>query len=157
MSTKPLRETGAALSVAQKQFASIRQNRSSRLKKTPTSKSRMGNLQSGVDPGLVASAATRPDLPLVSWRLCDKNVCGLPEGEELWAIGRGFIVRDLPWTVEKLRAIPPFEFENWAVIALGGIANKSKVGDMGIDGRIFPVGAEPLAPGHDELQLHERW
>ena len=38
----------------------------------------------------------------------------------LWRAGRGFVVRDLPWTVEKLRAIPPFEFENWVVIALGG-------------------------------------
>src|ERR1035438_10379609 len=90
-------------------------------------------------------------------RLRDKNVCGLPEGEELWAIGRGFIVRDLPWTVEKLHALPPFEFENWAVIALGGIANKSKIGDMGIYGRIFPVGAEPADPKSDELALHERW
>jgi hypothetical protein len=35
----------------------------------------------------------------------------------LWRAGRGFVVRDLPWTVEKLRVIPPFEFENWAVIA----------------------------------------
>jgi carbamoylphosphate synthase small subunit len=32
---------------------------------------------------------------------------------------RGFVVRDLPWSEEKLRALPPFEFENWAVIALG--------------------------------------
>ena len=53
-------------------------------------------------------------------------------------------VRDLPWTAEKLRKIPPFEFENWAVIALGGIPNKVQVGDMGIDGRIFPVGTKPL-------------
>jgi|GEM_PF-7013542 len=29
-------------------------------------------------------------------RLKDKNVCGLPESEDLWAIGRGFVVRDLP-------------------------------------------------------------
>ena len=57
----------------------------------------------------------------------------------LWRAGRGFVVRDLPWTVEKLRVIPPFEFENWAVIALGGIPNKVQVGDMGVDGRIFPV------------------
>ena len=90
-------------------------------------------------------------------RLRDKNVCGLPEGEELWAIGRGFIVRNLPWTEEKLRALPPFEFENWAVIALGGIPNKSKVGDKGIDGRIFPVGAEPAAFQEHELALQERW
>ena len=33
----------------------------------------------------------------------------------------------------KLRIIPPFEFENWAVIALGGIPNKVQVGDMGVD------------------------
>ena len=53
--------------------------------------------------------------------------------------GSGFIVRDLPWTEKQLRRIPPFEFENWAVIALGGIPNKAQVGDMGIDGRIYPV------------------
>jgi hypothetical protein len=42
-------------------------------------------------------------------------------------------------------AIAPFplQFENWAVIALGGIPNKVQVGDMGIDGRIFPVGSKP--------------
>ena len=51
------------------------------------------------------------------------------------------MVRDLPWTEKQLREIPPFEFENWAVIALGGIPNKTQVGDMGIDGRIYPVGA----------------
>ncbi|MCC6949855.1 MAG: restriction endonuclease, partial [Phycisphaerales bacterium] len=37
----------------------------------------------------------------------------------------------------------PFEFENWAVIALGGVPNKVQIGDMGIDGRIFPVGSKP--------------
>ncbi|MGF1635342.1 MAG: restriction endonuclease [Phycisphaerae bacterium] len=31
-----------------------------------------------------------------------------------------------------------------AVIALGGIPNKVQVGDMGVDGRIFPVGTKPL-------------
>jgi hypothetical protein len=59
----------------------------------------------------------------------------LPESELLWQAGRGFVVRDLPWTVEKLRVIPPFEFENRAVIALGGIPNKVQVGDMGVEGR----------------------
>lgn len=86
-----------------------------------------------------------------------RDVCGIPEDESLWRIGRGFIVRDLPWTPEKLRAIPPFEFENWAVIALGGIPNKTKVGDYGIDGRIFPVGTEPAAFKEGELALQERW
>lgn len=72
-----------------------------------------------------------------------RRVCHLPESEALWKVGRGFVVRDLPWTEEKLRKIPPFEFENWAVIALGGIPNKTQVGDMGIDGRIFPAGVQP--------------
>jgi|GEM_PF-1607251 len=55
--------------------------------------------------------------------------------------GDEFVVRDLPWTIEKLKSLPPFEFENWAVIALGGRPNKAQVGDMGIDGRIYPVSA----------------
>ena len=86
-----------------------------------------------------------------------RDVCGIPEDEALWKTGRGFVVRDLPWTAEKLRAIPPFEFENWAVIALGGIPNKTQVGDKGIDGRIFPVGVAPRETGADELQLQDRW
>lgn len=74
-----------------------------------------------------------------------KDVCKMRESEPGHRAHDpgSFIVRDLPWTIEKLRAIPPFEFENWAVIALGGIPNKVQVGDMGIDGRIFPVGTKP--------------
>lgn len=74
-----------------------------------------------------------------------RDVCTMKESEPLWRAHRteAFVVRDLPWTLEKLRAIPPFEFENWAVIALGGIPNTVQVGDMGIDGRIFPVGTKP--------------
>ncbi len=92
-------------------------------------------------------------------RLKDKKVCALPENEDLWAIGRGFIVRDLPWTEKKLRELPPFEFENWAVIALGGRKNKVQVGDKGIDGRIFPVSAldNVKEAGPDELRLEERF
>jgi hypothetical protein len=72
-----------------------------------------------------------------------KRDCGLKEDEKLWAIGRGFIVRDLPKTEAELRKYPAFEFENWAVVALGGIPNKAQVGDLGIDGRIYPVNAMP--------------
>jgi SAM-dependent methyltransferase len=82
-----------------------------------------------------------------------RDVCGLPEDKKLWKMGRGFVVRDLPWTVEKLRKIPPFEFENWAVIALGGHANKAHVGDMGIDGRIYPVSAAPDTQAKDAGKL----
>jgi len=72
-----------------------------------------------------------------------KKDCGLKEDEKLWEIGRGFIVRDLPKTEAELRKYPAFEFENWAVVALGGIPNKVQVGDLGIDGRIYPVSAIP--------------
>ena len=88
-----------------------------------------------------------------------RDVCGMKENEDLWKIGRGFIVRDLPWTEKKLRELPPFEFENWAVIALGGRKNKAQVGDKGIDGRIFPVSAldHVREAGADELRLEERF
>ena len=85
-----------------------------------------------------------------------RYVCKMKEDEKLWRIGRGFVVRDLPWTIEKLREIPPFEFENWAVIALGGTPNAAKVGDMGIDGRIYPVSAVPKKT-KGELEFMDVW
>jgi DNA modification methylase len=85
-----------------------------------------------------------------------RDVCHLKEEEKLWRIGRGFVVRGLPWSEKKLREIPPFEFENWAVIALGGIPNKAQVGDMGIDGRIYPVSATPKKQA-GELDFMDVW
>ena len=61
-----------------------------------------------------------------------KDVHGLKEGID-------FIVRDLPKTLKELQKYPPFEFQNWAINALGGIPSARKVGDMGIDGYIYPV------------------
>jgi len=88
-----------------------------------------------------------------------RDVCGVPENESLWKAGRGFIVRDFPKTEKELRKYPHFEFENWAVVALGGIPNKVQVGDMGIDGRIYPVSssATPRKKQEGELPLKERW
>jgi DNA modification methylase len=90
-------------------------------------------------------------------RLRDK--CHIKESESLWEVGRGFVVRDLPWSEEKLRKIPPFEFENWAVIRLNGRPNKAKVSDMGIDGRIFPVSALPeiSAEASGKLGFMDNW
>jgi DNA modification methylase len=82
--------------------------------------------------------------------------CKLLEGEKAWREGNGFIVRDLPWTEAQLRKIPPFEFENWAVIALGGIKNKAQVGDMGIDGRIYPVSVTPKT-AKDTFDFMDQW
>jgi hypothetical protein len=69
------------------------------------------------------------------------------------------VVRGLPWSEEKLRQLPPFEFENWAVIALGGVPNKAQVGDHGIDGRIYPVSALPKKGGAKagELDFMDVW
>jgi DNA modification methylase len=87
-----------------------------------------------------------------------RDSCGLTEDERLWRIGRGFVVRDLPWTEEQLRKLPPFEFENWAVIALSGVPNKTQVGDMGIDGRIYPTSAIPKGRARsDQFAFMDDW
>jgi len=68
-------------------------------------------------------------------------------GDRLWKIfkmdeGSDFIVISLYKTEEDLLKLPPFEFQNWAVVALGGIPNKIKVGDYGIDGKLYPIDIE---------------
>ena len=85
-----------------------------------------------------------------------RDIAKISENESLWRLGRGFVVRDLPQTEQQLRKLPPFEFENWAVIALGGIANKVQVGDMGLDGRLYPVAMTPVTkPG--SLDFMDDW
>ncbi len=41
----------------------------------------------------------------------------------------------LPQTVEELKKIPHFEFQNWVMERLYTRVNPKKVGDLGIDGR----------------------
>src|SRR5437763_531065 len=88
-----------------------------------------------------------------------KKDCGLKEDETLQQIGRGFVVRDLPKTEEELHKYPPFEFENWAVVALGGTRNARQVADMGIDGRIYPVSAmhERRGARTGEMDFMDEW
>ncbi len=43
----------------------------------------------------------------------------------------------LPKTEEEIRAMPPFEFQNWVVRKLMGRVSARKSGDMGIDGWLF--------------------
>jgi len=67
--------------------------------------------------------------------------------QRLWEIfkleeNKDFILSDLPKTEEELMKLPHFEFQNWAVIALGGIPNRIKVGDYGIDGKLYPIEQE---------------
>ena len=87
-----------------------------------------------------------------------RDNCGINENEKLWKVGRGFVVRDLPWTEDQLRKLPPFEFENWAVIAIGGTPNRSQIGDMGIDGRIYPTSSLPQGRAHaDQFAFMDDW
>jgi hypothetical protein len=87
-----------------------------------------------------------------------RDSCGIAESEALWKAHRGFVVRDLPWTEDRLKKLPPFEFENWAVVAIGGLPNATKVGDMGIDGRIFPVTSIPKTRGAgDRFAFMDDW
>jgi hypothetical protein len=73
---------------------------------------------------------------------------------------------NLPQTAEQLRKLPGFEFENWAVLQLGEVlkhqghhvfaqANRSKVGDLGLDGRIYLVGNVSKPRRGTELPLME--
>ncbi len=79
------------------------------------------------------------------------------------AQGRDFELIDLPKTAAELRRIPPGEFENWAVLALGGSTNRVKQNDFGIDGRVYvadrvkkPVRTSaPLAKGARGGKVYE--
>lgn len=64
-----------------------------------------------------------------------KDIFGLREG-------RDFFIRDMPKTIMELKKYPPFEFQNWAINALGGIPSATKVGDKGIDGYLYPSDIE---------------
>jgi DNA modification methylase len=50
---------------------------------------------------------------------------------------RGIEIIGLPVNIDDLKVLPPFEFQNWCVGALGGTVNPKKVSDMGIDGFTF--------------------
>jgi DNA modification methylase len=54
------------------------------------------------------------------------------------AIGENDII-GLPKTIEEIRAMPPFEFQNWVVRQLMGRVSAKKSGDMGIDGYLFDM------------------
>ncbi len=84
---------------------------------------RLGRKWIGID---ISPTACR----IMAKRLHD--YCGITEDKD-------FLIRDLPKTVEELRTYPAFEFQNWAVNALGGVPNKIKVRDMGIDGKLYPI------------------
>ncbi|MCO5985340.1 restriction endonuclease [Actinoallomurus spadix] len=53
----------------------------------------------------------------------------------------------LPSTVESLRQLKPFEFQNWVIQQFYGVNSPRKTGDMGIDGYTFLT--------HDPIQVKQ--
>ena len=49
----------------------------------------------------------------------------------------GVDIIGLPKTVEQLKQVEPFEFQNWVIQRLMGRVSARKTGDMGIDGYLF--------------------
>ena len=95
-------------------------------------------------------------LPAVLWQ----NVCAMSAMSKKMK-NSGGLDEDLSFVIcrgakSSLENCPPFEFENWAVIRSGGVPNVAKVGDMGIDGRIYPVSATPKKKA-GELDFMDVW
>lgn len=53
----------------------------------------------------------------------------------------------MPTTLEDLKLLKPFEFQNWITDRLNGIQSNRKSGDMGIDGWTFMI--------HDPIQIKQ--
>jgi hypothetical protein len=74
------------------------------------------------------------------------TACGVMS-RQLGRIGFSAKVIGLPMTVEELRALKPFEFQNWVIGRINGTHSPRKSGDMGIDGYTFFV--------HDPVQVKQ--
>jgi DNA modification methylase len=73
--------------------------------------------------------------------------------------GRDFTIVNLPITEARLRVLPPFEFQEWCVIALSqGIPGSTSVvsaamsGDFGIDGKLYLVDRVSLEAGATKVK-----
>lgn len=62
----------------------------------------------------------------------------------------------LPRTTEEIKAMKPFEFQNWACKLVGGISNPKKTADGGIDGWTFernPIQVKQCPVGEPVIRL----
>ncbi len=55
----------------------------------------------------------------------------------LLKLGADPVIVNAPETLSDLRALSPFEFQNWVIDAMNGAHSPRKTGDMGIDGLSF--------------------
>lgn len=50
---------------------------------------------------------------------------------------KDFVVVGMPKTVDELKKLKPFEFQNWVIDEMGAHHSRKKVGDMGLDGYVM--------------------
>jgi hypothetical protein len=74
------------------------------------------------------------------------TACGVMQ-RQLARIGQSVKIVGLPMTVDDLRALKPFEFQNWVIGRINGTHSPRKSGDMGIDGHTFFT--------HDPVQVKQ--
>ena len=65
------------------------------------------------------------------------TACKLMKRRVEQAGARNVEIIGLPMTIEELKELKPFEFQNWIIGAMGGTVSERKVKDMGIDGYTF--------------------
>jgi DNA modification methylase len=74
------------------------------------------------------------------------TACGVMQ-RQLARIGQAVKIVGLPMTVDDLRALRPFEFQNWVIGRINGTHSPRNVGDFGIDGHTFFT--------HDPVQVKQ--
>ncbi|HEX7320858.1 MAG TPA: DNA methyltransferase [bacterium] len=52
--------------------------------------------------------------------------------------GKDYIIIGAPKTINQLKKLKPFEFQNWVINEMGARHSHKKVGDMGLDGYLQP-------------------
>ena len=78
------------------------------------------------------------DISPTAVNIMDRRVKRIPGARSPHLVG-------LPSTVESLRNLKPFEFQNWVIQQFYGVGSTRKSGDMGIDGYTFLT--------HDPIQV----
>ncbi len=122
-----------------------------------------------ISPTSVNVMGTRLENPEVCGMRVASPSLGAQEVADSWDKPAGeayFRFSNLPRSREQLRALPGFEFENWAVLQLGEVlrhhghniyaqTNRAKVGDLGLDGRIYLADKVSLPVKRGDLPLME--
>ena len=74
------------------------------------------------------------------------TACGVMQ-RQLARLGQTVKIVGLPVTLDDLKALKPFEFQNWVIGRINGTHSPRKSGDMGIDGHTFFT--------HDPVQVKQ--